>query len=130
MRKLLELLGTGLLLIGGSSLVHYFTGWFGKWAVLDRLPFLDGYELYAGGVVAVLGFAVLCAGDLVPDDDARASARTPARTSRPPAGGAEPGADGGEEGAVDRDAGASGADARDGADPGGVSAGADPDLPA
>ncbi len=61
MRKLLELLGTGLLLIGGSSLVHYFTDWFGKWAVLDRLPFLDGYELYASGVVAVLGFALLCA---------------------------------------------------------------------
>ncbi|GAA4669885.1 hypothetical protein GCM10023324_23040 [Streptomyces youssoufiensis] len=89
------MLGTGLLLIGGSSLVHYFTDWFGKWAVLDRLPFLDGYELYASGVVAVLGFAVLCAGDLVPDDGT-ASARTPARTSRHPAGDAEPDAGGAE----------------------------------
>ncbi|MEU3964344.1 hypothetical protein AB0F42_31885 [Streptomyces buecherae] len=92
MRKLLELLGTGLLLIGASSLVHYFTDWFGKWAVLDRLPFLDGYELYASGVVAVLGFAVLCAGDLVPDG----GTRTPARTSRHPAGDAEPNAGGAE----------------------------------
>ncbi|MFI2031604.1 hypothetical protein [Streptomyces buecherae] len=127
MRKLLEMLGTGLLLIGASSLVHYFTDWFGKWAVLDRLPFLDGYELYASGVVAVLGFAVLCAGDLVPDGGT-ASARTPARTSRHPAGGAEPGAHGGEEEAAD--GGASGAGAREGAGPDGVSAGADPDPPA
>ncbi|MBC3993477.1 hypothetical protein H8N00_32325 [Streptomyces sp. AC563] len=96
MRKLLELLGAGLLLIGASSLVHHFTDWFGKWAVLDRLPFLDGYELYASGIVAVLGFAVLCAGDLVPDGGARASARTPARTSRHPAGDAEPDAGGAE----------------------------------
>ncbi|MFF5719449.1 hypothetical protein [Streptomyces buecherae] len=128
MRKLLELLGTGLLLIGAASLVHYFTDWFGKWAVLDRLPFLDGYELYASGVVAVLGFAVLCAGDLVPDGGTRASARTPARTSRYPAGGTAPGAHGGADGAVG--GGAGGAGAREGAGPEGVSAGADPDPPA
>ncbi|MBB5936089.1 hypothetical protein [Streptomyces zagrosensis] len=73
MRKLLELLGMGLLVIGGSSLVHHFTDWFGKWALVDRLPWFDGYELYASGIVAVLGFAVLCASDMVPGPAAAAA---------------------------------------------------------
>ncbi|MFE6780176.1 hypothetical protein [Streptomyces sp. NPDC057702] len=108
MRKLLELLGLGLLAIAASSVVHHFTDWFAKWALLDHLPFLDGYELYASGVVGLLGFGALCAGDLFPE----VSSRTPARTSARP----------------DSVAGA-GAPPAAGAGGGAVSAGADPGLP-
>jgi hypothetical protein len=42
---------------------HELTGWFRLWGVVDRLAFLDGHELYASIVLAVLGGALMVASD-------------------------------------------------------------------
>jgi hypothetical protein len=59
MRKACELVGSVLLVLGLGGLVHHFIGWFGKWAVVRYVPFLDGYELYANAALAVVGFLMV-----------------------------------------------------------------------
>jgi len=54
MKEFLELLGVLALVQGVLGLVHEFTGW--KWGLVQRIAFLDGYEVYAS--VALLALAV------------------------------------------------------------------------
>lgn len=61
MRKLLEILGFIALLQGVASLVHEFTDW--NVGVVQRLGFLDGFEVYAGIGLIVLGIALPAAAE-------------------------------------------------------------------
>lgn len=61
MKKLLEILGFLALLQGVASLVHEFTDW--NVGVVRRLGFLDGFEVYAGISLLVLGIALLAAAE-------------------------------------------------------------------
>ncbi|MEU0677942.1 hypothetical protein ABZ330_34700 [Streptomyces sp. NPDC006172] len=56
MRKLLEVLGFIALVQGIAGLVHEFTNW--HWGLVQRLGFLDGYEVYASVTLLVLSFAL------------------------------------------------------------------------
>ncbi|MFG7945164.1 hypothetical protein [Streptomyces cacaoi] len=55
---------TALLLVaqGLGGLAHRLTGRFALWTVVHRLPFLDGYEVYACVLLTVLGVALGAAG--------------------------------------------------------------------
>lgn len=52
-----------LFLWGAAGVAHELTGWFRLWGVVDRLVLLDGHELYASIVLAVLGGALMVASD-------------------------------------------------------------------
>ncbi|MCX2924480.1 hypothetical protein [Streptomyces sp. NEAU-W12] len=61
MKKLLGILGFIALLQGAASLVNGFTDW--NLGVVRRLDFLEGFELYAGVALLVLGIALLAAAE-------------------------------------------------------------------
>ncbi|MEU0391702.1 hypothetical protein ABZ208_02730 [Streptomyces sp. NPDC006208] len=63
MRKFCEVAGFVLFLWGAAGVLHELTGWFRLWGVVRRLDFLDGYELYASIVLAVVGMALMVAAD-------------------------------------------------------------------
>ncbi|MEU7135651.1 hypothetical protein [Streptomyces sp. NPDC046261] len=63
MKKFLEGLGVLLVLQGLAGIVHGTTGWFRTFGLIRRLGFLHGYEIYAGGVLAVLGVALVLVAD-------------------------------------------------------------------
>ncbi|MCF3101394.1 hypothetical protein IPZ58_07350 [Streptomyces roseoverticillatus] len=63
MKKTLEILGFILTLQGLAGIVHAVTGWFRYGVVVRHLGFLDGYEVYASIVLAVLGVSMLIASD-------------------------------------------------------------------
>ncbi|MFH8788444.1 hypothetical protein [Streptomyces roseoverticillatus] len=63
MKKTLEILGFILALQGLAGIVHAVTGWFRYGVVVRHLGFLDGYEVYASIVLAVLGVSMLIASD-------------------------------------------------------------------
>ncbi|QNP66190.1 hypothetical protein [Streptomyces genisteinicus] len=63
MRKLFEVAGFLLFLWGAAGVVHEVTGWFGLWGVVRRLDFLEGYEMFAGIVMAVTGLVLMVAAD-------------------------------------------------------------------
>ncbi|MER0246097.1 hypothetical protein AAHZ94_29815 [Streptomyces sp. HSW2009] len=65
MKKLLEWVGLGLLVIGGCSVLHHYVSWFDKWAVVENLPLFEGHKLYVSGAVIVLGLVVLLVSDKV-----------------------------------------------------------------
>ncbi|MFE0099032.1 hypothetical protein [Streptomyces sp. NPDC059009] len=67
MKKLLEGIGALLLIQGVAALVHRFVdwAWLDDWGVVQRLGFLDGYELYAGIALVVLAFALFAASENV-----------------------------------------------------------------
>lgn len=52
-----------LLIQGVAAVVHELTGWLAGWGVVQRLHFLDGYELYAGIALVVLAFALFAAAE-------------------------------------------------------------------
>ncbi|GHB17386.1 hypothetical protein GCM10010377_04080 [Streptomyces viridiviolaceus] len=58
MKQLLEFLGFVAVVQGVAGLVHEFTDW--HWGLVQRIGFLDGYEIYASVALLVLGGA-LCA---------------------------------------------------------------------
>ncbi|MGP4052547.1 hypothetical protein [Streptomyces sp. 2A115] len=58
MKQLLEFLGVIALLQGGVGLVHEITGWLRGWGLVQRLGFLDGYEIYGSIALLVLSFAL------------------------------------------------------------------------
>lgn len=64
MKKLLEFLGFIALVQGVAGLVHEFTDW--KWGLVQRLGFLDGYELYTSIALVLLGFALFAAAESRP----------------------------------------------------------------
>ena len=59
MKQLLEFLGFICLVQGVMGLVHEFTDW--HWGLVQRLGFLDGYEIYASVALLVLGVAMFAA---------------------------------------------------------------------
>ncbi|MEU1385465.1 MULTISPECIES: hypothetical protein [unclassified Nonomuraea] len=62
MKAVLEAFGWLLVLQGIGGLINTLFGWW-RWAhgllVVNVLPFLDGYEVFAAVVLGVLGFALL-----------------------------------------------------------------------
>jgi hypothetical protein len=61
MKQVLEILGFIALVQGVLGVVHEFTDW--HLGVVQRLGFLDGYELYASIVLIVLGCALFAAAE-------------------------------------------------------------------
>ncbi|MDQ1049718.1 hypothetical protein [Streptomyces sp. V4I2] len=56
MKQLLELLGFVALVQGVMGLLHEFTDW--HVGLVQRVGFLDGYEIYASVTLVVLAFAL------------------------------------------------------------------------
>ncbi|MFF8863239.1 MULTISPECIES: hypothetical protein [unclassified Streptomyces] len=61
MKQSLELLGFLALVQGVLGLVHEFTHW--HVGLVQRLGFLDGYEVYASVALVVLAFALFAAAE-------------------------------------------------------------------
>ncbi|CAM5438768.1 MULTISPECIES: hypothetical protein [Streptomyces] len=61
MKQLLEVLGFIALVQGIAGLVHEFTDW--KWGLVQRVGFLDGFEIYASVALLVLAFALFAAAE-------------------------------------------------------------------
>lgn len=61
MKQLLEIVGFVALVQGIAGLVHEFTDW--DWGMVQRLGFLDGYEIYASVALLVLAFALFAAAE-------------------------------------------------------------------
>jgi hypothetical protein len=61
MKQLLELLGLLALVQGALGLVHEFTHW--HVGLVQRLGFLDGYEVYTSVALVVLAFALFAAAE-------------------------------------------------------------------
>lgn len=59
MKQVLELIGCVALVQGVLGLVHEFTHW--RVGVVERLGFLDGYEVYASVALVVLALALFAA---------------------------------------------------------------------
>ncbi len=60
-KQLLELLGFLALVQGVAGLVHEFTDV--HWGLVQRIGFLDGYELYASVALVVLAIALFAAAE-------------------------------------------------------------------
>ncbi|MFC8359190.1 hypothetical protein ACFUIY_04870 [Streptomyces griseorubiginosus] len=63
MKQLLEVVGFVALVQGGMGLVHEFTDW--HVGLVQRIGFLDGYEVYASIALIVLAFALFAAAEAV-----------------------------------------------------------------
>lgn len=66
MKAVVEVFGWLLVLQGAGGLMNSLFGWW-RWAhdllVVNLLPFLEGYEVFAAIVIGVLGFALLAVAD-------------------------------------------------------------------
>jgi hypothetical protein len=58
MRRFLEFVAFLLIAQGAGAIAHHFFGWFKMWGLVHRVGFLDGYEVFAGITLVVLGVAV------------------------------------------------------------------------
>ncbi|WP_251095488.1 hypothetical protein [Streptomyces sp. Caat 7-52] len=63
MKQVLELLGFVALAQGVMGIVHEFTDW--QVGVVQRIGFLDGYEVYASIALVVLAFALFAGAESV-----------------------------------------------------------------
>ncbi|MFD0418900.1 hypothetical protein [Streptomyces sp. NPDC127108] len=63
MKQLLEFLGVILLIQGAVGLLNELTGWLGGWGAVQRLAFVDGYELYLSIAMIVLACALFAAAE-------------------------------------------------------------------
>ncbi|MER5874783.1 MULTISPECIES: hypothetical protein [unclassified Streptomyces] len=63
MKQLLEVLGFIALVQGVLGLVQEITGLLRGWGIVQRLGFLDGYEIYASAALVVLAFALFAAAE-------------------------------------------------------------------
>ena len=61
MKQLLEIVGFLALVQGVAGLLHEFTDL--HWGLVQRLGFLDGYEIYASVALLVLSFALFAAAE-------------------------------------------------------------------
>ncbi|MFJ2769064.1 hypothetical protein [Streptomyces sp. NPDC087300] len=61
MRQVLEFLGVLLLIQGAAGLIHELTGSLDGWGLVQRLGFLDGYEIFASVTLLVLAVALFAA---------------------------------------------------------------------
>ncbi|WP_137992453.1 hypothetical protein [Streptomyces vilmorinianum] len=69
MKKLLEIVGVVVLIGGVAGVLRELTGWFPFMGftrlVTENVWFLEGRELFANIVIAVLGFVILVVSDRV-----------------------------------------------------------------
>ncbi|WP_326594814.1 hypothetical protein [Streptomyces sp. NBC_01803] len=63
MKKILEAAGVLLILQGAGSVAHHFADWFRPWTMVHRIGFLDGYEVFAGVVLIMVGLAACAASE-------------------------------------------------------------------
>ncbi|WP_326719786.1 MULTISPECIES: hypothetical protein [unclassified Streptomyces] len=63
MKQFLEVLGFVALVQGALGLVNEFTDRLRGWGLVQRLGFLDGYEIYASVTLLVLSFALFAAAE-------------------------------------------------------------------
>ncbi|WP_406174924.1 hypothetical protein [Streptomyces sp. NBC_00996] len=63
MKQILELLGFLALVQGALGSVHEITGRLHGWGLVQRLDFLDGYEIYASVTLLALAFALFAAAE-------------------------------------------------------------------
>ncbi|MFG3150059.1 hypothetical protein [Streptomyces sp. NPDC048243] len=63
MKQLLEVLGFISLVQGVLGLIQEITGLLRGWGIVQRLGFLDGYEIYASAALVVLAFALFAAAE-------------------------------------------------------------------
>ncbi|MFE0258183.1 hypothetical protein [Streptomyces sp. NPDC059010] len=56
MKQLLEFLGVIALFQGVAGLLNEFTDW--HWGLVQRIGFLDGFEIYVSVTLLVLAFAL------------------------------------------------------------------------
>ncbi|ORT58275.1 hypothetical protein [Streptomyces sp. CB03238] len=67
MKKILEVIGTLVLVVGVCGVLRELTGWFRFMGftryLTENVGFLHGRELFANIVIAVVGFAVLMIAD-------------------------------------------------------------------
>ncbi|MET9776591.1 hypothetical protein ABZ023_20390 [Streptomyces sp. NPDC006367] len=61
MKEFLEIVGFLVLVQGVAGLVHVFTDW--DWGFVQRIGFLDGYEVYASVALIVLALALFAAAE-------------------------------------------------------------------
>jgi hypothetical protein len=61
MKELLEIVGFLALVQGVAGLVHEFTDW--DWGFVQRIGFLDGYEVYASIALIVLALTLFAAAE-------------------------------------------------------------------
>jgi len=61
MKQVLEVLGFIALVQGIAGLVHEFTDW--DWGLVQRIGFLDGFEIYSSVALLVLAFALFAAAE-------------------------------------------------------------------
>ncbi|MEU6596422.1 hypothetical protein [Streptomyces flaveolus] len=61
MKQVLEFLGFIALVQGALGLVHEFTDWHA--GLVQRIGFLDGYEVYASVALLLLAFALFAAAE-------------------------------------------------------------------
>ncbi|MDX2681415.1 MULTISPECIES: hypothetical protein [Streptomyces] len=61
MKELLEVIGFLALVQGVLGLVHEFSDW--RVGLVQRIGFLDGYEVYASAALIVLAFALFAAAE-------------------------------------------------------------------
>ncbi|MFG3505243.1 hypothetical protein ACGF5F_06965 [Streptomyces sp. NPDC047821] len=67
MKKILEVIGSLVLIVGVCGVLRELTGWFPFMGVTrfltENVGFLHGRELFANIVIAVVGFAILMTSD-------------------------------------------------------------------
>ncbi|GAA0310101.1 hypothetical protein ACKI1I_04690 [Streptomyces turgidiscabies] len=61
MKQLLEIAGFIALVQGAAGLLHEFTDL--RWGLVQKLGFLDGYEIYASVALLVLSLALFAAAE-------------------------------------------------------------------
>ncbi|NEA67305.1 hypothetical protein [Streptomyces sp. SID12488] len=61
MKQLLEIAGFVALVQGAAGLLQAFTDL--RWGLVQKLGFLDGYEIYASVALLVLSFALFAAAE-------------------------------------------------------------------
>ncbi|WP_371663493.1 hypothetical protein [Streptomyces sp. NBC_00280] len=61
MKQLLEIAGFVALVQGAAGLLNEFTDL--HWGLVQKLDFLDGYEIYASVALLVLSFALFAAAE-------------------------------------------------------------------
>ncbi|MFD3513693.1 hypothetical protein [Streptomyces sp. NPDC058657] len=63
MKRILEIVGSLLLLWGVGGLVHEWFDWFRLWTVAEKLGWFKGYEVYAHIVLTAAGLALIVAAE-------------------------------------------------------------------
>lgn len=65
MKKLCETVGFLVFVQGAAGLLHEWIDWFSLFGLVQRLPFVRDYALFASIVLVVTGVAVMIASDAV-----------------------------------------------------------------